>query len=182
MIILQRTINLLQIFAIFILIYSHNFAPKLIIILKIMRKDKKHHEHSPKDTVDHLLLVFVILTFISGIVLDHAAESCMPSNYSFWLCTHIAIASVFTLLSLIHFKHHWGWFRTLPHKLKARKKDSLFLLLALIILLISGVCVTICKTHLSGFTHAITGFLCLIISIYHFYVRHVKGKRNRSLH
>jgi len=28
------------------------------------------------------------------------------------------IASGFTILSLIHFKHHWSWFRTLPHKLK----------------------------------------------------------------
>lgn len=91
------------------------------------------------------------------------------------------IALGFTLLSLIHFKHHWGWFRTLPHKLKARKKDSLFLLLALIILLVSGVFVTLCKTHVSGFTHAVTGFLCLIVSTYHFYVRHIRGKKSKEM-
>ncbi len=146
-----------------------------------MKQKNRTHEHSPQNTVDHLLLLFVIFTFISGIVLDHAAESSLQSDYSFWLCTHIAIATGFAILSIIHFKHHWGWFRTLPHKLKARKKDSLFLLLALIILLISGVFVALCKTHVSGFTHALFGFLCTIISIYHFYVRHIKGKRKTKM-
>jgi len=141
-----------------------------------MKTKKRNHEHSPQNAVNHLLLLFVILTFLSGKLLEHAAESYMPLNYSFWLFTHIAIAMGFVFLSLIHFKQHWGWFRTLPHKMKARKKDSLFLLLALIILLVSGVFVTLCKTHVSGFIHGVMGTLCLIVSIYHFYVRHVKGK------
>jgi len=145
-----------------------------------MKQNKRTHEHSPQNTVDHLLLIFVILTAVSGQILDGVVEHHPQSEvHTFWLCAHIVIASAFTLLSLIHFKHHWGWFRTLPHKLKARKKDSLFLLVALIILLVSGMFVTLCKTHVSGFTHAITGFLCLIVSIYHFYVRHIRGKKSK---
>lgn len=147
-----------------------------------MKTKKGTHEHSPQNTVDHLLLVFVILTAISGQVLDGVVEHHPQSaTHTFWLCVHIAIAATFTLLSLIHFKHHWGWFKTLPHKLKARKKDSLFLLLALIILLVSGIFVTFFKTHVSGFTHAVTGFLCTIVSIYHFYVRHIKGKKSKEM-
>jgi len=142
-----------------------------------MKQKKRNHDHSPQNTVDHLLLIFIILTAVSGQILDGIVERQQQSGHTFWLCTHIIIAAGFTILSLIHFKHHWGWFRTLPHKLRARKKDSLFLLLALIILLISGVFVTLCKTHVSGFTHALTGYLCTIVGIYHFYVRHVKGKR-----
>jgi len=141
-----------------------------------MKQKKRTHEHSPQKTVDHLLLVFVILTAITGQVLDVIVEHQQQSGHTFWLCTHIAIASGFAILSLIHFKHHWGWFRTLPHKLKARKKDSLFLLIALIVLLISGVFVAFCKTHVSGFTHALFGYLCTVVSIYHFYVRHVRRK------
>jgi len=140
-----------------------------------MKTKKRTHEHSPQNTVDHLLLIFVILTAVSGQILDGLVEYHPQSAaHTVWLFTHIAIALIFTLLSFIHFKHHWGWFKTLPHKLKARKKDSLFLLLALIILLVSGIFVTLCKTHVSGFTHAVTGYLCTIVSIYHFYVRHIR--------
>jgi len=139
----------------------------------------KKRDNSPQNIVDHLLLAFIILTAISGKILDGIVEAPQQSGHDFWLLTHILIALGFTILSFIHFKHHWGWFRSLPHKLKARKKDSLFLLLALIVLLVSGVFVTICKTHISGFTHAVTGFLCLIVSIYHFYIRHVKRKRKK---
>lgn len=142
-------------------------------------KQNRTHEHSPKNTVDHLLLIFIVLTAVSGQILDGVLEN-QQSGHIVWLCTHIAIAAGFTVLSLIHFKQHWGWFRTLPKKLKARKKDSLFLLLALIILLISGVFVTFCKTHVSGFTHAVTGYLCTIVGIYHFYVRHIKGKHSHN--
>jgi len=141
-----------------------------------MKQRTKKHEHSPQNTVDHLLLIFVILTAVSGKILDGVIESQQQSGHAFWLCVHIAIATGFVILSLIHFRQHWGWFRTLPNKLRARKKDSLFLLMALVVLIISGVFVTLCKTHISGFTHAIFGFLCTIVSIYHFYVRHVKGK------
>ncbi len=137
---------------------------------------KGTHEHSLQNLVDHLLLFFVILTSVSGQVLDCIVEREQQSRHCFWLCTHIIIASGFTILAFIHFKHHWGWFRTLPHRLKARKKDSLFLLLALVVLLVSGVFVAFCKTHVSGFIHAVFGFLCLIVGIYHFYVRHVKRK------
>jgi len=140
-----------------------------------MRKNRTH-DHSAQNTVDHLLLLFVILTAVSGQILDGVVERQEQSSHVFWLCTHIAIATGFIILSLIHFKQHWGWFRTLPHNLRVRKKDSLFLLSALVVLLVSGLFVTFCKTHVGGFTHAITGYLCLIVSIYHFYVRHVRGK------
>lgn len=133
--------------------------------------------HSSKDIIDHLLLVFLILTAVSGQILDAVVERHPLSGHSFWLAAHIVIASGFTVLSLIHFKHHWGWFRTLPHNLKARRKDSLFLFLALMILLVSGIFVAVCKTHISGFTHALTGYLCLIVGIYHFYVRHIRPKK-----
>lgn len=100
----------------------------------------------------------------------------MQGGDNHWIYTHIASASIFTILSLIHFKHHWGWFRTLPKRLNARKKDSLFLLPALVVLIVSGILVTVSKTHISGFTHALFGFLCTIIGIYHFYVRHIRRK------
>jgi len=142
-----------------------------------MKHHDIEHKHSVQNVVDHLLLIFVILTFISGKILDHAMDYPQEPSYYIWLCTHIAMVIGFTLLSLTHFKHHWGWFRTLPKNLKARKKDSLFLLLALIVLLVSGVCVTFCRTHVFGATHAIFGFLCLVVGIYHFYVRHIRSKR-----
>lgn len=136
----------------------------------------EHRNHSTQNMVDHLLFVFVILTFVTGLILDHTLEHSLQGSNNNWLYIHIANACVFTFLSLIHIKHHWGWFRTLPKKLSARKKDSLFLLPALIILIISGILVTVNKTHISGFTHALFGFLCTIAGIYHFYVRHVRRK------
>lgn len=142
-----------------------------------MEQRKNIKRHSAQNIVDHLLLVFVVLTAISGKILDAIVERQQQSGHDFWLYAHIVVALGFTILSIIHIKHHWGWFRTLPHKLKARKKDSLFLLLTLVVLLVSGVFVTLCKTHVSGFIHAIFGFSCLIVSIYHFYVRHVKGNK-----
>lgn len=133
--------------------------------------------HSAQNMVDHLLLLFIIICFLTGQILDHALEHSLHGDNNFWLYTHIASASAFTILSLIHFKHHWGWFRTLPEKLNARKKDTLFLLPALIVLIVSGILVTVNKTHISGFTHALSGFLCTIVGIYHFYVRHIRRKR-----
>jgi len=139
-----------------------------------MKQSTETHKHSLQNLVDHLLLLFVVLTAVSGQILDGVVEHQQQSGHSIWLSTHISLVLVFTTLALIHFKHHWGWFRTLPRKLKARKKDSLFLLLALITLLVSGVFVTISKTHVSGFTHAVSGYLCLIVGIYHFCVRHIR--------
>lgn len=141
-----------------------------------MKKVKSTHQHSPQSAVDHLLLVFVVLSALTGFLLDGAAYA---TSHDAWLWAHIGVALVFTTLAGIHFWQHWGWFRTLPKRLGARKKDSLFLLVALIALLISGVVVATHKTHVSGFTHCLTGISCLGVSLYHFYVRHVRGKRRQ---
>jgi len=139
-------------------------------------RHNRHGDHSSQNMVDHLLICFVIICFFTGLILDYTLEHSQQGSNNFWLYTHIASASVFTILSLIHFKHHWGWFKTLPKKLSARKKDSLFLLPALIILVVSGILVTVNKTHISGFTHALFGLLCTIVGVYHFYVRHIRRK------
>lgn len=140
-----------------------------------MKKTNSTHQRSVQSAVDHLLLVFVVLSALTGFILD----SCNAVSRSAWLWTHIAAAVGFTALSGIHFWQHWGWFRTLPKRLGARKKDSLLLLVALFVLLLTGaLMVTAGKTHVSGFAHCVFGILCLVVSLYHFYVRHVRGKRH----
>lgn len=124
--------------------------------------------------VDWCLAIAFILTALSGFMLHYAGHFSTHDVWHNLAVFHIVASLFFVILSILHIKHHLGWYKSLFRKgIKNKSIVTVNVSFIYVVTLITGVallCVTGANSDI-GLWHYRIGILLAIMAIAHFIIR-----------
>lgn len=138
---------------------------------------------------DLILVPLFILVLYTGVKLHIAGHATNHDIWHNWAVSHIISSLLFTILGIMHVKHHWGWYKGLKAKgIKGKSKIILLLTFILIPVIATGVwllCIEGANSSI-GILHYQVSLMASVLGILHilkrwrFLVPRKKGVKLRS--
>lgn len=135
-------------------------------------KTKKTRGPKPLFIVDLLMALFALLTLLTGIGNHLAGHSGSHGVWHVWSALHILAALIWSVVTVIHCKHHWAWYKSLLAKRPSNVKSKVTMLLTLVFLFtaLSGIYLLLFadgEGTIAGVRHYVGGLLLGAIALGH---------------
>lgn len=125
--------------------------------------------------VDLFLVLFFISTVYTGIALHMAGHSDEHVVWHNWAVAHVLFSLFFVIVAVLHIKQHWGWYKSLVQKFVHKKKVTLILTVAFLLVVLTGLfllCFGEGANTPVGLLHYKIGIFMGILGIGHFLKRY----------
>ncbi len=119
--------------------------------------------------IDWWLVFTFAITSLSGIELHIAGHGTSHETWHNWAVCHTIASIIFVILSIIHIKMHWGWYKTFKNGLSRKSRITIGLSIIYLATTITGLLLLSVSGANSkiGIWHFGAGLILTVLSVIH---------------
>ena len=148
------------------------FLPNFAIFVKInYSKILNAEDMKPIFRTDIYLLLFFVLTLVTGIKVHYASHYLTHDAWHNWSLAHFSFAVLMLVTACIHIRQHWGWFKSFTRSATLQRKITTIVTILFVLTVLSGTYLLLFvegQYSAAGVAHFWIGIVFGVFAIGHF--------------